>query len=166
MKIWIKTNLYLGEEIHITDWFIIHFTENPGMAFGIDVVGKVFLSLFSIIATIGILIYLYKIKNESLWLRLPLALILAGAIGNLINRVFFGVLFGYAPLLHGNIVDFIDIDFFDLQIFGYSMSRWPVFNFADVAVTIGVTILLISGSLNNLNEQNKILVENKNIEDN
>ncbi len=125
------------------NFFRLTFVENPGMAFGIDIVGKVFLALFSIFAAIGIFYYLYKIRKESLWLRLPFALILAGAIGNLINRVFFGVLFGYAPLLQGNVVDFIDVDFFDLQIFDYTMNRWPVFNLADVAVTTGVIFLLI-----------------------
>ena len=145
------------------NFFRLTFVENPGMAFGIDIVGKVFLALFSIFAAIGIFYYLYKIRKESLWLRLPFAFILAGAIGNLINRVFFGVLFGYAPLLHGNVVDFIDIDidFFDFQILGYSMSRWPVFNLADVAVTIGVTMLLVSGKNIHINESNKIIENNE-----
>lgn len=141
------------------DFLKLTFIENPGMAFGIDIIRKEHLALFSIIAAIGILIYLYKIKNESLWLRLPFALILAGAIGNLINRIFFGVLFGYAQLLQGNVVDFIDIDFFDFQILGYSMSRWPVFNFADVAVTLGVILLLISGRFININVSDNIIIQ-------
>lgn len=144
----------------VGDFFRLTYIENPGMAFGIKVFNKEYLALFTIIATVGLIIYLYKIRNESFWLRFPLALILAGAIGNLINRVFFGVLFGYAPLLHGNVVDFLDVDFFDLQIFGYSMSRWPVFNFADVAVTMGVTILLISSRFNNVDEPDKIIIKN------
>lgn len=127
----------------IGDFIQLTFIENPGMAFGIKVANKEYLALFTIIASIGLLVYLYKIRNESFWIRMPLALILAGAIGNLINRVFFGVLFGYAPLLQGNVVDFIDVDFFDLQIFDYNMHRWPVFNFADVAVTIGVVFLIV-----------------------
>lgn len=127
----------------IGDFIQLTFIENPGMAFGIEVANKEYLALFIIIASVGLLVYLYKIRKESFWLRMPLALILAGAIGNLINRVFFGVLFGYAPLLKGNVVDFIDVDFFDLQIFDYNMNRWPIFNFADIAVTTGVVFLLI-----------------------
>lgn len=133
-----------GSSISIIDDFLkLTFIENPGMAFGIRVSNKEYLALFTIVASVGLLVYLYKIRKESFWLRMPLALILAGAIGNLINRVFFGVLFGYAPLLQGNVVDFIDVDFFDLQIFDYSLNRWPIFNFADIAVTTGVILLLI-----------------------
>lgn len=142
------------------NFFRLTFVENPGMAFGIEVANKEYLALFTIIASVGLLVYLYKIRKESLWLRLPFALILAGAIGNLINRVFFGVLFGYAPLLQGNVVDFIDVDFFDLQIFDYTMNRWPVFNLADVAVTVGVTLLLVSGKNIHINDSNKIIENN------
>jgi len=116
----------------IGDFFRLTYIENPGMAFGIHVSNKEYLALFTVIATLGLLFYLYKIRKESYWLRIPLALILAGEIGNLINRVFFGVLFGYAPLLQGRVVDFIDVDFFDLQIFSYNLNRWPIFNLADV----------------------------------
>ena len=145
----------------IGDFIQLTFIENPGMAFGIEVANKEYLALFIIIASVGLLVYLYKIRKESFWLRMPLALILAGAIGNLINRIFFGVLFGYAPLLKGNVVDFIDVDFFDLQIFDYTMNRWPVFNLADVAVTIGVTLLLVSGKNIHINDSNKIIENNE-----
>jgi signal peptidase II len=70
-------------------------------------------------------------------------MILGGAVGNLIDRVFYGVLFDYAPLFHGRVVDFFDVDFFDISIFGYHMSRWAVFNVADACVTVGVILLLL-----------------------
>jgi signal peptidase II len=128
----------LGDFVRIT------YIENPGMAFGIDLGGKPYFSIFSIIASIGILLYLYKVRSERLVVRLPLALILGGAIGNLIDRVFYGVLFGEGTLFHGKVVDFIDIQFFDITIFGYHLTRWPVFNIADAAVTIGVMMLIVT----------------------
>lgn len=147
MGIQLKGMPYASSIPIIGDFLKLTFIENPGMAFGIHVNNKEYLALFTIVATIGLLFYLIRIRKESFWLRTPIALILAGAIGNLINRVFFGVIFSYAPLLHGNVVDFIDVEFFDLQILGYNMSRWPIFNLADVFVTIGVILLLTSGKL-------------------
>ena len=70
------------------------------------------------------------------------------------------MLFGYAPLLHGNVVDFLDIDFFDFQILGYSMSRWPVFNLADVFVTLGVVLLLTAGNFSKIDEATEITKQN------
>lgn len=120
------------------------YIENSGMAFGIDPGGgKLFFSVFSIIASIAILIYLYKARNESLVLRLPLALILGGAIGNLIDRMFYGLFFDGGALFTGRVVDFIDVDFFDINFLGIHITRWPVFNIADASVTIGVLLLLI-----------------------
>jgi len=127
----------------IGDILRLTYIENPGMAFGIDFGGKIFFAVFSIIASIGIFWYLYTIRHERLRVRLPLALILGGAFGNLIDRVFYGVLYGEAPLFQGAVVDFIDVVFFNINIFGYQMSRWPVFNIADSSVTIGVILLLI-----------------------
>lgn len=144
------------------DFLKLTFIENPGMAFGIHVSNKEYLALFTIIATLGLLFYLYRIRKESFWLRMPMALILAGAIGNLINRVFFGVLFGYASLLQGNVVDFIDVDFFDLQILGYDLNRWPIFNFADVFVTVGVVLLLAFGKLTAAKGSNEMITQNTN----
>lgn len=160
--IWLS-GMHYGTSISILgDFLKLTYIENPGMAFGIKVANKEYLALFTILATVGLLVYLYKIRNESLWLKLPFALILAGAIGNLINRVFFGILFGYAPLLKGNVVDFIDVDFFDIQMLGYSMNRWPIFNFADVFVTLGVVLLLASGRFIKLNEVTDISNKNAN----
>ena len=81
-------------------FFKLTFVENPGMAFGITVGdgSKLLLSLFSLVASIGILYYLYKSRNEKIVIRLALALILAGALGNLVDRTFYGVVYGYAPL--------------------------------------------------------------------
>ncbi|MBM2841168.1 MAG: lspA [Bacteroidetes bacterium] len=124
------------------DFLRLTYIENPGMAFGIDIGGKLFFSLFSILASAAILFYLYKAREESLGLRLSLAMILGGAIGNLIDRVFYGVIFGTAPLFYGKVVDFFDFDFFNIDFLGYHLSRWPVFNVADAAVTIGVVMLL------------------------
>jgi len=124
------------------DFLRLTYIENPGMAFGIDIGGKLFFSLFSIVASAGILMYLYKSRNESVAFRTSLALILGGAVGNLIDRVFYGIFFEEAPLFYGKVVDFIDADFFNVNVFGYHMSRWPVFNIADASVTIGVILML------------------------
>ncbi len=129
----------------IGDFFKITFVENPGMAFGIDVSdgSKLFLSLFSLVASIGILIYLYKLRNEKLIIRISLALIFAGAVGNLIDRTFYGLFYGYAPIFYGKVVDFFNVDFWDFTIFGRTYERWPIFNIADASVTVGVLLLII-----------------------
>ncbi len=146
------------------DFFRLTYIENPGMAFGIDLGGKLFFSLFSILLTIGIVYYLYRSRNESLMFRISLALILGGAIGNLIDRTFYGVLFNEAPLFHGKVVDFFDVDFFDVSVLGYSLSRWPVFNVADAAVTIGIVVMLfvhnrIQGERGRLHADNGVVVD-------
>ena len=127
----------------VGDFIRLTYIENPGMAFGIDFGGKMFLTLFSIAASIGILLYLLRIKNESLIVRFSLAMILGGALGNLIDRIFYGVIFGTAPLFYGYVVDFVDVDFFNLNFLGYSITRWPVFNVADASVSVGVVLLLL-----------------------
>lgn len=128
----------------IGDFLRLTYIENPGMAFGIDIGGKLFFSFFSIVASVGILIYLYKSRNENLAFRVSLAMILGGAVGNLIDRVFYGVLYDEGALFHGKVVDFLDADFFNVNLFGYHMSRWPVFNVADAAVTCGVILMLFA----------------------
>jgi signal peptidase II len=138
--------MYLGQMLPVIgDFFRITFVENPGMAFGYDPGNnfKLIISLFSFAASIGLVFYLYIIKDKSLSLRIAIALILGGAAGNLIDRTFYGVFFNYAPLFYGRVVDFIDFNFFDFSLFGRSYDRWPVFNVADAAVTIGVFILLL-----------------------
>jgi signal peptidase II len=127
----------------IGNFLKLTYIENPGMAFGIDLGGKTFFSIFSIAASIGILYYLYKARGERLPQRFALAMILGGAIGNLIDRVFYGLIFDGGSLFSGRVVDFIDVDFFDLSFLGYHLSRWPVFNIADASVTIGVLLLIL-----------------------
>jgi signal peptidase II len=138
--------MYRGEEIPVIgNFFRITFIENPGMAFGFDpgINFKLLISIFSLVASIGLIIYLYYIRNKSLLLRVSIALIIGGAIGNLIDRSFYGIFYGYAPLFHGRVVDFLDFDFFHFTLFGRTFDRWPIFNIADSAVTIGVIILLL-----------------------
>lgn len=125
------------------DFLRLTYIENPGMAFGIDVGGKLFFSVFTLVASVAIGMYLYSVRRERLGLRIALALILGGAVGNLIDRLFYGVLFGDAPLFHGRVVDFVDLDFFDINVLGYHLTRWPVFNLADASVTVGMVLLIL-----------------------
>jgi signal peptidase II len=121
----------------IDDIFRITYVENPGIAFGINIPGmKIFFSLFSIVASIGIFIY---IKRNYLrlpkWELIALAMIMGGAIGNLIDRCFYGVFYGEESIFYGHVVDFLD--------FGYKKNWWPVFNVADSCVSIGVVLLTL-----------------------
>lgn len=137
--------MYLGESIPVIgDFFKITFTENPGIAFGFDPGSdfKLFISVFSLIASIGLLIYLFTVRNKSMSLKIAIALILGGAIGNVIDRMFYGLIYDYSPLFFGKVVDFFDFDFINFSIFGRSYDRWPIFNIADAAVSVGVLILL------------------------
>ncbi|MGB5287673.1 MAG: signal peptidase II [Ignavibacteriaceae bacterium] len=137
--------MYFGESISVIgDFFRITFTENPGMAFGFDPGSdfKLLISVFSLVASIGLLIYLFVARNKSLSLRIAIALILAGAVGNVIDRMFYGLIYDYAPLFYGKVVDFFDFDFFNFTLLGRSYQRWPIFNIADASVSVGVFILL------------------------
>lgn len=138
--------MYHGQRIPIIgDFFRLTFIENPGMAFGFDPgsEAKLWISIFSLFASVALLIYLYLIRKQNLSLRLAIAFILGGAVGNLIDRLFYGVLYGYAPLFYGKVVDFFDFDFFDVTILGRHYERWPIFNVADAAVSVGVLILIL-----------------------
>jgi len=138
--------MHYGQSINVFgDFFKITFVENPGLAFGIDVneTSKLILSVFTLLASIGILYYLYKSREQKFIVRVALALILGGAIGNLIDRTFYGLFYGYAPIFYGKVVDFLNADFFDFTIFGRTYDRWPIFNIADASVSIGVVLLLI-----------------------
>jgi len=138
--------MYHGQRIPVIgDFFRLTFIENPGMAFGFDPGSemKLWISLFSLFASIGLFIYFYLIRYQSLSLRLAIAFILGGAIGNLIDRMLYGVLYGYGPLFYGKVVDFLDFDFFNVSFLGRNYDRWPIFNIADAAVSIGVLILII-----------------------
>ncbi len=128
----------LGDLVRLT------YIENPGMAFGINPGGKLFFSLFTLVAAAAILAFLYHARRERILFRIALALVLGGAVGNLIDRVFYEALFHDGALFFGKVVDFIDVDFPDVSLFGTSMTRWPVFNIADACVTVGVVLLLLT----------------------
>lgn len=127
----------IGELVRLT------FIENPGMAFGIDVGPKMFLTIFTIAASVFIFFYIYKHRHDGILIRLSLALILAGAVGNLIDRTFYGLIYGYAPLFHGKVVDFMQVEFWDFTIMGRTYTTWPIFNIADVSVSLGFLIILL-----------------------
>jgi signal peptidase II len=173
LKVWVKTNMTLGEEFSVIgDWFMIHFTENEGMAFGMTLgggFGKLALSIFRIIAVILIgwyLVYLSKTK-ASRGLIFSVSLVFVGALGNIIDSVFYGMIFnqstfhsiaefmpeagGYGGILRGKVVDM----FYFPLLYG-SYPDWipfkggdsfiffrPVFNVADTAITTGVCILIV-----------------------
>ncbi len=157
VKTWVKTNMYLGQEFHIIGkWFIIHFTENNGMAFGMEFggeFGKLALSLFRIAAVAGIgygLHYLIKHKYHR-GLILNVALIFSGALGNIIDSVFYGKIYGYESWFHGRVVDMFYFPIAEghfptwLPIWGgeeFVFFR-PVFNLADAAISVGVILILI-----------------------
>jgi len=123
-KLAIKERFYLGESIELLgDVLRFTYIQNPGMAFGLSFGSPLFFTIFASVASVIILIYLYRMRLESFHARFSLALILGGAIGNLIDR------FAY-----GKVIDFIDV--------GFKNTRWPVFNVADSAVTIGMIILV------------------------
>jgi len=136
--------MQLGQTIPVIgDFLRMTFVENPGMAFGIEIGGRLFLTIFSFLASIGIFYYIYHLRKESLIVRLTLAMILGGAIGNLIDRIFYGVIFGEAPLFYGKVVDFIDMDFFHINVLAFHMNRFAIFNVADASVSTGIVLMLL-----------------------
>lgn len=170
IKIWVKTSMYFHESIRITDWFYIYFTENNGMAFGMEIFGKLFLTTFRIIAVCAIIYYLYKVIRKGTMKTgfvVCLSLILAGAAGNIIDSVFYGLIFsestpfqlarfvpwgeGYTSLFHGKVVDMFYFPIIDtywpdwLPIIGGNRFIFfsPIFNFADAAISCGIIALLL-----------------------
>lgn len=123
--------------------FNITLVENPGIAFGINLGNdfKLLISVFTLIATLGLLYYIFRNREKKFIFRFSLALIFGGAIGNLIDRIFYGLIFGYAPLFYGKVVDFLDLKIFNLFIFNKTFDNY-IFNFADVSVIAGVILLL------------------------
>jgi signal peptidase II len=138
------TGMELNSSIPVIDnIFKITYIENPGMAMGIDIGGQVYLTIFRLIASIGILYYIYHVRNEKLILRVPLALILAGAIGNFIDRAFYGIIYNEGGLFYGKVVDFLFFPFIKIDFWFIHYNGWPIFNIADVAVLVGVLMLII-----------------------
>ncbi len=135
--------------------------ENPGIVFGI-VPGenlRFFFLMLTIATTIAIFILFFLVKDKNYNLRLSIAILLGGAIGNLLDRVFYGVLFGYAPLLDGKVVDFIDLRVLSI-LFHRNIIHNYIFNFADLAVTVGVIMLLINFRKGGLIVKKKEIIEN------
>jgi len=158
-----------GERLPVIgNLFGITFVENPGIAFGIDFGAdyKVLISFFTLAVSIGMLVYLYFVRNKSLLMRLSLALIIGGAFGNLIDRMFYGIIYNDAPMMQGKVVDFFDINFLNFYMFNKTFGSY-IFNVADVAVTAGIILLLFAYNreANNESEKevslNNCLVENK-----
>lgn len=171
VKIWVKTHLYIGEDIPlIGEWCRLHFVENQGFAFGMSVgghIGKIFLSVFRLVASGALLWYLLRLVKKGVRtpLVLCLTLIFVGAVGNLIDSCFYGLIFneslynvaqlfppegGYAPLLQGRVVDM-----FYFPLFEFDWPQWmpwiggthflffsAIFNVADAAITIGAFWLI------------------------
>ncbi|MCX8010820.1 MAG: signal peptidase II [Ignavibacteria bacterium] len=147
----------------IGDFFQLTHVENYGIAFGLDF-GKSFklvVSIFTLVASILILLYLHANKDRPPKFRIGLALIWAGAVGNLIDRTLYGILYGYAPVFHGRVVDFIHIDFFDYSLFGKYFQSLPIFNLADLSVLLGSIVLIVfswkhNSNSNNINAEDKL----------
>lgn len=169
IKIWVKTSMYMHESIRITDWFYIYFTENNGMAFGMELFGKLFLTSFRVVAVCLIAWYLFRVVNRhyKTGYIVCLSLILSGAVGNIIDSIFYGEIFsestrtqiaswvplgeGYGSWLHGKVVDM-----FYFPIIDTNWPSWmpfvggehfiffsPIFNFADAAISCGIIAILL-----------------------
>jgi signal peptidase II len=157
IKIWVRNNMYMGQEIHfLGDRGMLLYTENNGMAFGWElggVAGKLALSLFRVFAVIGIgvaLVYLIKHKYHR-GLILNVALIFAGALGNIIDSTFYGMIYKYAPIFQGRVVDMFYFPILQgtfpawLPVWGGEEFKFfrPIFNLADSAISVGVILILI-----------------------
>lgn len=172
-KIWIKTHMMLGEGFSVFgDWFLIYFIENNGMAFGVELAGewgKITLSLFRIAAVCGIAWYLYKLVKSQAprGVIFAISLIFAGAMGNIIDSAFYGIIFsessyrqvaefmpesgGYSSFLHGKVVDMLYFPLIKANLPTW-VPFWggqdfiffrPVFNLADSYISIGVFFILL-----------------------
>ena len=157
-KLLVKTNMSIGESIHVLgDWFQILFIENNGMAFGLQFGegwGKLTLSLLRIILIILIIFYMRRLLKKGdtpKGVMVGLAMILTGAIGNMIDSMFYGIIFDYAPFLYGKVVDMLYFPIIDTTL-PANFPIWPgrhfiffrpIFNFADSCITCGAIYLLL-----------------------
>ena len=169
IKIWVKTSMMLHESIHITDWFYITFIENMGMAFGMQLGSKIVLSLFRVCAIAALTYYIWlEVRRKArTGYIVCLAMVLAGATGNLIDCLFYGLVFnesspfyvsyfvpfgtGYAPFLMGKVVDMFYFPLIETEwplwmpfVGGEHFVFFsPVFNFADSCISVSVVLLLL-----------------------
>jgi signal peptidase II len=134
----------------IGEWFKFTYVENPGMAFGIEFGPPALISIFSIVATVLIMVYLYKVQTGYYPYRASLGLVLGGALGNIIDRVFYGAIYYNAPLFQGRVVDFIHIDVGRATLPAWIpgmgdkiIAFFPIWNVADMAIVLGVVGILI-----------------------
>lgn len=169
IKIWVKTSMSLHESIHVFDWFYITFIENMGMAFGMQLGSKIVLSLFRIVAIAALIYYICQEvkKNAKTGYIVCLAMVLAGAAGNLLDCLFYGLIFnasspyyvsyfvpfgtGYAPFLMGKVVDMFYFPLIETEwpiwmpfVGGEHFVFFsPVFNFADASISVSVVLILL-----------------------
>jgi signal peptidase II len=154
VKIWVKTTMSVGEYFPVLgNWFYIYFVENEGIAFGISFgenIGKLLLSLLRIIVVTVLIYYLFSLikKRQAGWMVvIILSLIISGALGNIIDSVFYGVIWGYAPLLYGRVVDMFYFKLFMLPewfpFWGGSYFFPAIFNVADACTTVGIFAIII-----------------------
>jgi len=158
-KIYIKLHFALGDHVSVFGWFQIYFIENNGMAFGMELIGKLFLTIFRIIAVgaLGYYIHVLIKKQFSTGYILTISLVLAGAAGNILDSIFYGVLFndsygqiasflpdggGYSSLFYGRVVDMLYFPIIRNSV-GETLFFSPVFNIADSAISVAVVIILI-----------------------
>lgn len=157
VKIWVKKTMYLGEEIPlIGDVFSLYFAENNGFAFGLTLteifskadiavspyLGKLILSIFSLIAITGLILVLKKFAHHKSLLPFFIAVIIGGAMGNIVDRLFYGVFFSSINLYEGGLFHGQVVDMFVLN-FGNGNHSSPIFNIADVAISLGILIILL-----------------------
>lgn len=159
-KIYVKTHFMLGESVDVFSWFKISFIENEGAAFGMQIVGKLFLTLFRIAAIVALSIFIHRLikRNARAGYILVISVLLAGAVGNLVDSLFYGVLFsesttyavatfmpesgGYAPFLYGKVVDMFYFPILTNSTGETIFFKW-IFNVADSCVTVSVILILL-----------------------
>jgi len=150
-KIAVVKSMYRGQSIPVIgDWLRLTFTENPGMAFGITFGPPALVTVFSISATLLIIYYMYKVGKAYFPYRISLAFILGGAIGNIIDRVFYGKILYNDPLFLGKVVDFIHVNVWrghvpeSIPLLGGNyLALFPIWNVADMAIVVGVIGILL-----------------------